>query len=71
MMFVPSFDLLRTVRAGFIQQGTSLAKWCTEQGISRQWATASLAGIRKGPAARTLAARLVKAAGLHRKAEAA
>lgn len=54
----PSPELLWTVRAALVQQGTSLAKWYEVNGISRQWATAVLIGRRDGPAARALRDRL-------------
>lgn len=53
-------DLLRQVRARLVQQGTSLSKWCSENGIKRQWATAVLVGRRNGPAARAMRDRLVE-----------
>lgn len=60
-MLDPSPELLREVRGQLIRQGTSLTKWCSEQGISRQWATAALVGYRRGPAASTLVVRIISA----------
>lgn len=62
----PSRDLLVKVRIGFLQQGGSLAKWCHENGVTRQWATAALTGVRNGRAARALRARIVEAATLEK-----
>lgn len=58
----PSADLLLQVRIGFLQQGNSLAKWCSENNVKRQWATAALTGRRNGPAARELRERIISAA---------
>lgn len=58
----PSADLLLNVRIGFLQQGSSLAKWCAENKVSRQWATVVLSGQRNGPAAKKLRERLIRAA---------
>jgi hypothetical protein len=58
----PSPELLIRVRAAFVEQGSSFAKWCLENKISRQWATAALTGRRDGPRARDLRAKILKAA---------
>lgn len=60
----PSADLLLQARIGFLQQGSSLAKWCSENKITRQWATAVLTGRRNGPAAKTLREKIIVAATL-------
>lgn len=57
----PSSELLLQVRIGFLQQGVSFAKWCEESGISRQWATSALLGLRDGPAARRLREKIIAA----------
>jgi hypothetical protein len=56
-------ELYRRVRAGFIAQGTTLNKWCIANGVHRQAARACLLGLRKGPKAKALKARLIKASG--------
>jgi hypothetical protein len=61
-MVAASPELLRSVRAGFIQQGLSLTKWCVANEIKRQWATAVLIGRRDGPAARAMRSQIIAAA---------
>lgn len=63
--------LLYDVRSGFIQQGKSLSKWCAEEGVCRQYATAVIVGQRNGPAAKALRSRIVAASGARIQAEAA
>lgn len=70
-MSEPSLELLRQVRAGFLLQGSSLAKWCAENGLSRQWVCASLTGMRRGPAAKAIMHRAVNKAGTPQKCKAA
>jgi hypothetical protein len=65
---VPSPELLRSVRSGFVQQGTSLFRWCNEQGITRQYAAAVLTGKRNGPSAKKLLAFIIAAAELRKDA---
>ena len=50
----PSPELLSLVRATFVRQGTSLNKWCSENGVSRQYVTAVLLGKRNGEKAQKL-----------------
>ena len=59
----PPNELLRIVRAGFVARGTSLAAWCRNESVSRQYATKVLKGAGGGPKARTLRARLVSESG--------
>jgi endonuclease YncB( thermonuclease family) len=54
----PGASLLAQVRSGFIYQGTSLSKWCIENGVCRVWATDALRGKRNGPRAAELRALL-------------
>lgn len=61
---VPSRGLHLNVRAGFVAQGSSLARWCRQHGIRRQNAEKALLGVWTGPGARQLCARLVEAAGV-------
>ena len=58
----PSAALMHAVRAGFVAQGTSFSKWCTDNEISRTWAIAALTGKRAGPAAQQLRHRIVREA---------
>ena len=50
------------VRAGFIIQGTSLAMWCQENGIARQYAAKVLKNEKNGPKATELKIKLIQAA---------
>lgn len=58
----PSTELLHAVRGAFVAQGTSLAKWCSQNDVRRQWATAALTGLRDGPAARELREKIIASA---------
>lgn len=60
----PSNDLYIRVRASFIQQDTTFTAWCRENNINRQNAIFALRGGWRGPKARALVARIIKAAGL-------
>lgn len=53
------------VRAAFVARSTSLARWCAENGVKRQYAAAALKGERTGPKARALRMRIISAAGVH------
>lgn len=53
-------ELYRIVRAKFLLRGTSLAQWCKERNIRRQWAELVLTEKRKGPAAIELKTRIMK-----------
>ena len=61
---VPGPALHLNVRAGFVAQGTSLGRWCRDNGVRRQNAEKALKGVWIGPGARRLCARLVEAAGV-------
>lgn len=54
----------RKVRAILALNGTSLACWCQERGITRQWAVAVLKGERSGPAAEALKSRILSELGI-------
>lgn len=56
--------LYAQVRAAFTLSGTSLARWCSEAGVKRQWATLVLTGKRNGTTARALRKRICLAAGI-------
>lgn len=60
----PPESLYPSVRAAFIQQGSSLNRWCSENGVNRVVATYALTGKRNGPAAKALVRRIEAAAGL-------
>lgn len=55
-------DRLRDVRAGFVQQGTSLSAWCRANGLTRQNVCSALQGERRGPKAEEVVRRAVAAA---------
>ena len=50
----PSKELYLKVRAGFIARGTSLHKWCDEQGIKPSNARIALIGGWDGPKGKAL-----------------
>lgn len=58
----PGKPLLASVRAGYVMKGTSLYRWCGENGIKRQYAAEVLTGRRNGPKAQALRRRLIAAA---------
>ena len=60
---VPSRDLFLKTRAGFVAQGTTLSRWCRENGVRRQNAQQALIGSWDGPKARVLRHRLIEASG--------
>lgn len=55
----PGEQLLSQVRAGFVSQGTSFARWCRENGVARQNARLSLVGGWNGPKGQELRAKLI------------
>lgn len=62
LTFVASPNLYHAVRAGFVNQGTSLNKWCIARGINRQTAEKALKGDRHSKMSRALLAELLGAA---------
>ncbi|HBP5178750.1 TPA: hypothetical protein L5670_000050 [Pseudomonas aeruginosa] len=58
----PGKGLLDHVRAGFVARGTSLNKWCEEQGILYPNARQALIGSWNGPKGIALRERLIQAA---------
>lgn len=58
----PGHELLREVRAGFVRQGKTLTAWCNEHGISVSNARQAVIGSWNGPKARSLRARISRAA---------
>lgn len=55
---------LYMVRAGFVQQGSTLGAWCRENNVWPSNARTSLYGSWDGPKAHALRKRLIDAAGL-------
>lgn len=64
-------DLVRAVRSGFVLRGSSLGKWCRENRINPQNARVALLGGWDGPKGRALRERIIRAAGLRDRKEAA
>ena len=58
----PGMDLHLKVRAGFVQQGTSLKAWCKGEGVAHSNARDVLIGSWNGPKGKQLRARIVEAA---------
>jgi hypothetical protein len=58
----PDRSMLDVVQIEFACKGTTLSRWCKENGVTRQWATAVLRGDRNGPRAIELRKRIWKAA---------
>lgn len=59
---VGSPDIYLAVRAAFVNQGTTLNKWCLSNGVSRQSAEKALKGERVGKTALELVDRIVSVA---------
>lgn len=57
-------DLYTKVKAGFLLQGTSLHRWCIENGIQRQNAAQALKGVWKGQKSKELREKISQAAGI-------
>ena len=62
IVFRPSRRLYNIVLGAFRAQGTSFAKWCERQDISRENARAALHGVWRGPKADIVLARIVAGA---------
>lgn len=60
----PSLDLHFQVRAGFVSQGTSLKRWCEENGLRPSNVRDALIGRWNGPKGIALRQQVVKAAGI-------
>ena len=61
--FTPGPDLLNAVKAGFVRQGSSYTQWCSANDVERTGARSALLGGWRGPKARKLVQRLIKASG--------
>lgn len=57
-------DCYLAVRAAFVARGTSLNRWCLENGVSRGYAVQVLRGFWPGAKGRALRAKIIRAAGL-------
>ncbi|EJE8547009.1 hypothetical protein M5238_001706 [Vibrio vulnificus] len=57
-------DLYTRVKAGFLLQGTSLNRWCVENGIHRQNAAQALKGLWNGEKSNLLKERIIVASGI-------
>lgn len=55
---------LALVRAGFVASGSSLHRWCRENGEDTSNARRAIVGTWRGPKASLLKARLLNAAGV-------
>lgn len=62
--FYPSPDLYLRVRAGFVQQGSSLSAWCRTHDVHRANAISALVGAWNGPKGRALRKQLIEASGI-------
>lgn len=63
-LHAPSKNLMQQVRAGFITQGTTFTDWCRRHQIRHTSARQAIYGSWDGPKAKTLRARIVRAAGI-------
>ncbi|AKB07703.1 TPA: hypothetical protein ACGFW3_002676 [Vibrio cholerae] len=59
-----SVDLYTQVKAGFLLQGTSLNRWCVENGVHRQNAAQALKGLWKGEKSNSLKEKIIVASGI-------
>ncbi|GHW89636.1 hypothetical protein VCSRO6_0761 [Vibrio cholerae] len=59
-----SVDLYTQVKAGFLLQGTSLNRWCVENGVHRQNAAQALKGLWKGERSNSLKEKIIVASGI-------
>ncbi len=60
----PSLELHLKVRGAFVTKGTSLKRWCEENGLKDPNVRDCLIGRWNGPKGKALRARVVKAAGV-------
>ena len=60
----PGKPLLVQVRIKFIEQGTSLSRWCINNGVDHSYAHRAITGTLAIPAAVKLRERILVAAGL-------
>ncbi len=57
-------SLYTKVKAGFLLQNSSLNKWCTDNGVTRQLAAQVLKGVWSGSRSIALRDRLISESGL-------
>jgi hypothetical protein len=57
-------DLMKKIRIGFIEQGTSFNAWCIAHNVSRTNATQAIYGAWNGPKGREMRERIMRAAGI-------
>jgi hypothetical protein len=60
LMSQTNYPLLNSAKSQLVLQGSSLAEWCEENRLTRQWVTAVLRGDRNGPTARKLRLKIIK-----------
>jgi hypothetical protein len=53
-------ELYRAVRAALLVRGSSFNRWCSEHGVSRQYATAAVKGALQSEPAKALKARVIR-----------
>lgn len=61
----PGPDLLNAVKAAFVRRGTTFNAWCREHAVHRGNANVALLGGWRGPGAKKLVKRIIKAARLN------
>lgn len=61
---LPEGVLHTLVRARFIMMGTTLSRWCNDNGICRPYADKCLKGQRKGDKAQALVSKILSCAGI-------
>lgn len=60
----PGIELLRAVRAAFVQQGTTLGAWCRKNKVIPSNCRQALIGSWDGPRGRAVRKRVIQASGL-------
>ena len=60
----PSLQLVNQVRAAFIVRGTTLGKWCRDNGLRLTNVRAALVGTWNGAAGQKMRRRVVEASGM-------
>ena len=62
----PSIELYNRVRGAFVAKGSSLKRWCQENGTHPSNARSALTGNWNGPRGQEMRRRLIKEAGLEK-----
>lgn len=60
----PGNELNLEIRAGFVRQGTTLTRWCKENGLKQSNVRDAILGSWDGPKGRAVRAKVAKAAGV-------